>query len=375
MPASETLFEVAPFRARLPRHVTAFASGANQHTEMRGFARLKIPVGVSASLLSKKGIQSLIDLNQPVMVDSGAFSEVTFDRSTGAPTVVSAITDREWRRRLSIYLELAQAIGPKALFVAPDRVGDQEETLRRFAIYQHELALIDATGARIIIPLQVGRLSHEGFYREAISVAGVPLIPAMPLKKAVTPPSDLVDFVLSVRPPRLHLLGMGAENRNARKILRLIEHYSPETEITMDSNRLRAVTGKGRRMTILESELRDEPASYLYSEVESHVLRSMGIRLDYTDSIATPSYWATEEQLSRMADSLGFNQQQRNAFLAAPDEMLQSPFDGNDMAMIELPDVSHALDCMWNEFVLEQVRRSVRSAAIVQTFADSAARK
>ena len=46
----------------------------------------------------------------------------------------------------------------------------------------------------------------------------------------------LVDFVLAVRPPRLHLLGIGAENRNARKILRLIEHYSPETEITPPNN-------------------------------------------------------------------------------------------------------------------------------------------
>ena len=129
-------------------------------------------------------------------------------------------------------------------------------------------------------------------------------------------------------------------------------------------------------MTILESELRDEPASYLYGEVESPVLESMGVRLDYTDSIATPSYWATEEQLSKMAVSLGFNQQQTEAFLVDPDEILQSSVDGNDeMALIELPDVSHALDGMWNEFVQEQVRTSVRSAAIVETFADSLSRK
>ena len=376
MPISETLFEIAPFLARLPRHVTAFASGANQHTEMRGFARLGIPVGVSASLLSRKGIQTLIELNQPVMVDSGAFSEVTFDRSTGAPTIVAHISDREWRRRLCIYMELAQALGQKALLVAPDRVGDQEETLLRLDRYQRELAEIAATGAGILIPLQVGRLSHEGFFREAVSAAGVPLIPAMPLKKAVTPPSDLIDFVLAVRPPRLHLLGMGAENRNARKILRLIEHYSPETEITMDSNRIRAVTGKDRRMTILESELRHEPASSLYGEVESTVLGSMGVRLDYTDSIATPSYWATGEQLSRMAVSLGFNQRLTKAFLTDPDETLQSPVEGNDeMALIELLDVALALDDIWNEFVQEQVRTSVRSAAIVETFAESIARR
>lgn len=369
MPSTETLFEIAPYRARLPRHVTAFASGANQPTEMRGFALLGIPVGVSAALLSSKGIETLIELGRPVMVDSGAFSGVRFESSTGSLTVAKPISNKEWCRRLSIYVQLAQALGSKAMFVAPDRVGDQEETLRRLERYRRDLCLVAATGAEILIPLQVGNLSHEEFFKKAVSIAGMPLIPAMTLKKAATSGADLQVFVESVRPARLHLLGIGAENRRARKILRMIEHYSPKTEITMDSNRIRAVTGKGRRMTILEQQLRAEPPSSVYGEVESTVLNATGIRLDYTDSIASPSLWATEEQLKRVASCVGLDQGRTKDFLADPDSMLQTSVDGTeDMAMIELPLVSYVLDEIWNEFIKEQMRISVRSAAIVQTF-------
>jgi hypothetical protein len=89
------LFETAPFRARLPRYRTALASGASQHTEIRRFSSFGISIGVSASLLSTKGILALIQLNQPVIVDSVAFGEAAFDKSTGAPMAVAYNTDRE----------------------------------------------------------------------------------------------------------------------------------------------------------------------------------------------------------------------------------------------------------------------------------------
>jgi hypothetical protein len=41
------------------------------------------------------------------------------------------ISHAEWLRRLSIYQRLADALGNKAMIVAPDQVGNQEETLLR----------------------------------------------------------------------------------------------------------------------------------------------------------------------------------------------------------------------------------------------------
>jgi hypothetical protein len=112
-----------------------------------------------------------------------------------------------------------------------------------------ELGDIAATGAQLLIPLQVGELSHAEFYRAAIDTAAVELLPALPMKKAATSAAEIVEFVAVVQPPRLHLLGMGAENARSTKLIRLIHHYSPNTQISMDSNRIRAVTGRTRRMT------------------------------------------------------------------------------------------------------------------------------
>jgi integrase/recombinase XerD len=59
--------------------------------------------------------------------------------------------------------------------VAPDCVGDQDETLKRLARYHHELQQLAQLGAQVLIPLQVGTRTHEEFYAEATAVAGVPL--------------------------------------------------------------------------------------------------------------------------------------------------------------------------------------------------------
>jgi hypothetical protein len=73
---------------------------------------------------------------------------------------------------------------------------------------------------------------------------GVPLVPAFPMKKAATSDGDAERFLKAVQPTRIHLLGIGRENRRAGHIVDLIRRCSPSTEISMDSNRLRAVTGK-----------------------------------------------------------------------------------------------------------------------------------
>lgn len=77
-----------------------------------------------------------------------------------------------------------------------------------------------------LLPLQVGPKSHAEFYEAAMLVAGVPLTPAMPMRKAATSIADVVKFIEHVRPPHIHLLGIGVDNRKAPKLLRAIEHYS-----------------------------------------------------------------------------------------------------------------------------------------------------
>ena len=153
------LFDLSSFRSRLPENVSVFASGSNRVAEIRGFSRLGIPVGVSVNHLTETATLTIIHLHQPIFVDSGAFSEVSFER--GELHVVAPISDTEWQKRLAIYLRLAESLREKALMVAPD---------------------------------QVGELSHADFFREAVRVAGVPRTPAAPMKKAPTSNTALDQF-------------------------------------------------------------------------------------------------------------------------------------------------------------------------------------
>src|ERR1700751_5936403 len=183
--------------------------------------------------------------------------------------------------------------------VAPDRVGDPAVMLERLARYRSQLEEIAGLGAEILIPVQNGELSPADFYRRAVEASGLALVLAMPMKKAATGLDGVLAFVREIRPRRIHLLGMGYETRRARRLVDLLLAADPELVVSMDSNRLRAVTGKGRKMTHLEAHLRSEEPSSVYAEVEAEGLQLAGVRLDYTDAIAAPSTWRSQRSLNR----------------------------------------------------------------------------
>jgi hypothetical protein len=207
----------------------------------------------------------------------------------------------------------------------------------------------------------------------AQDAVGIALVPAFTMKKAATSDGDAERFLKAVQPSRIHLLGIGLENRRAGHILDLIRRCSPSTEISMDSNRLRAVTGKKRSMTIMEHSFRDAEIDNLFNEVESPVLATLGYRMDYTDAIGTPSEWATEEMLREIALSSGFTLSETHAFFSDPDAFLGRAMPGADSYYWENPMVAIALDCAWGKYVQQQVHSHVRTAAIKETFGQVAA--
>jgi len=198
-------------RRPLPKNLLVFASGSNRPEEIEGFTRIGVPVGVSAQHLSERAVLTLSQSALPVMVDSGAFSEVCV--TPNGLEVVTPISHAEWKRRLDLYRRLAESLGGRAMLVVPDRVGDQQETLRRLRRYREEIEALAELGAVLLLPLQVGGLLPAAFYSRAREVAGAPMIPALPMRKAATTVSALVDFIESVEPGRIHLLGVGIENR------------------------------------------------------------------------------------------------------------------------------------------------------------------
>lgn len=360
----------------LPKNILVFASGSNRVEEIEGFTRIGIPVGVSAQHLNEDAIRALFKIDGYVMVDSGAFSEVRV--TSRGLEVVAPISHIEWRRRLDLYRRLAIRLGSKALFVVPDRVGDQQETLRRLATYRSDLLALAELGAWLLLPLQVGALSHAAFYSRAAEVASVRMIPAMPMRKAATSVTGLVSFLESVQSDRIHLLGAGIETRRARKIVKFLLTRYPALSVSMDSNRLRAVIGKGRPLTRREVQLRDQEIEGLYGSVASEALSKFGRSLDYTDLIAFPSSWADTLDLLAIAQSVSLTPDETEAFLREPDRFLQRPIvpdedESTGLVWIEHPVVSDGLDRAWERFVSKSIRSCVRTVAIADglcTFSD-----
>lgn len=139
------------------------------------------------------------------------------------------------------------------MLVTPDQVGNQQETLKRLAKYSQDLEAISATGPTILLPLQVGSLSHRQFLEASHAIAHVQLVPALPMRKAATSDAALLSCIEEVKPHHIHLLGMGIETRRAQRLIDAIQYVSPATYISMDSNRLRAVVGAGRPLTNCEA--------------------------------------------------------------------------------------------------------------------------
>jgi O-succinylbenzoate synthase len=100
------------------------------------------------------------------------------------------------------------------------------------------------------------------------------------MKKAAIGFDGVLAFVREIQPRRIRLLGIGYETRRARGLVELLLSADPELLVSMDSNRIHAVTGKDRKMTARETQMRSEEPTSVYAEVESEALQLAGVTLD-----------------------------------------------------------------------------------------------
>lgn len=180
----------------------------------------------------------------PVFVDSGAFSEVRFAPEMGRFVDVRPITDADWLERLAAYRRIAQALGSRAFLVAPDKVGDQAETLRRLRRYAPQVRELREFGAQIIVPIQRGELEGAAFDRACAEALGfADYIRGIPSKKAAATPAEIA--ALSRELPaeaRIHLLGMGPASEGYEETIAAIGR--PAAQVLCDSVRIRALVGR-----------------------------------------------------------------------------------------------------------------------------------
>lgn len=374
-----------PCRARGSARPLCFASGANEPGEIRGFVSIGIPVGVSAAEIGPDALnelQRLAGLGIPVFVDSGAYGEVA--RRSGTPTrsspaaplaVVREIADVEWECRLALYLRLARSLGRQLFAVTPDRVGDQDVSLRRMATHADAIRAMAAAGASLLLPLHCGALSLPAYYAAAQRLLRVPLVPAFPMPKARASASDILQTISLLQPAGIHLLGLGPRSARARDLLRLLRLRAPAVHVSMDANLVVSAVGRfpdgspARPLTRAQDAIRARGFPDVFGEVADP---EWNIHVDYTDSISLPSEWIGPAGLRAVAASAGLDSRQSARWFRDPDAFLQEAIhetEPDGPARWEDPALAFALDGAWRHYLDRRHTAPRKAEAIRRTFA------
>lgn len=214
-----------------PRLNLAFASGMSSLSDLQGAIKARVPVGVVATALTTaQTILSLpryLDSGGHVFVDSGAF---TAER-TGVPP--------NWERVLRCYENLVgMTIHPENLHVvAPDKVGDQHETLRLIAQHKDRIGALIKTGARVIVPLQVGAKTSQAMLDAIASTLGTrEFVAGIPSNKAAMS----IEECSLLKHSTFHILGRVQRNADQAQRIDALLTSNPDAVINADANWLRS---------------------------------------------------------------------------------------------------------------------------------------
>ena len=346
---------------RFPTLAAIFASGANRVGDLFGFVAAGIAPGVALPEVNGAAADLLVRLagaGVPLFLDSGAFSEVEFGPM--GPQVKAPITDAEWQERLGLMQDVAAAGGHTVTVVAPDQVGFQGETLARLARYAAEVRALVQTGARVLIPLQRGSMGASSFYIKAQDAVGAALVPALPMKKGATPPSEAVGILAELDVASAHLLGLGIKNSNAADILRSAAYLAPRTQLTIDGNLITANVGRAsglRPLTRALDDVRDAMTEHAWSGID---LPLAGGVLDYTDLVSSPSEWMSRAERKLVAHAARLSGDTLATFLRDPDAI----------CLVDEPALDWAVDAAWRRWVDVVAVTDRQARATAAAFAD-----
>lgn len=223
--------------------VPVYRSGASNPAEFNGYAAVGEPVGVVVGLLSapmRERLSQYVNEGGFVFVDSGVYS-------SGAAKSV------DFGDVMTRYMKLATAVSfPAALLmVMPDRPGDFAGTIDLLRQHRDEIGILHAMGVELIVPLQHGAQSIVSGYdvvREAVGIDSFCL--GLPCKMHCWSLDEIRQLMRERGPARVHLLGVGADRKKLYPLAHVVASTSPQTRVTADSCRIRAMVGEGAPVTV-----------------------------------------------------------------------------------------------------------------------------
>lgn len=218
----------------VPSLSIAFRSGMSAVGDFRGASEAGVAIGVVAgklpSVLVFLGAPRLLAEGGSLFVDSGAFSEVT----TGQEPDFNAI--------LTVYHAISGATRrqedrARLFVVAPDKVGDQLETLARLTRYRSRVRALIDEGCNVIVPVQRGELPAAAMLDRIVGVLGTRnFVAGIPANKAALSIADCA----TLRHDRFHILGRVQVNPDQAARLHALTLQNPGAILTADANWLRS---------------------------------------------------------------------------------------------------------------------------------------
>jgi len=208
-----------------------FYSGMSAKSDMRAAINEGVAVGVVATLLDTiKMVRSLprhLDAGGLVFIDSGAFA--AFQKRDQV----------DWKKVFTTYeIVMQQTESPSGLsIVAPDVVGDQLKTLALWELHAKRVAKWIEYGARVIVPLQRGKLSAGAMLEHAKRIFGTDQFCAgIPSNLEAMSAEDC----LTLHHHDFHVLGRVVLTAELRMKLDALMANNPDANYTSDANWMRS---------------------------------------------------------------------------------------------------------------------------------------
>lgn len=331
-----------------------FRSGATRPNDFDGLADAGVPIGVTATELSKPMTQRVVEhVNRggKVFVDSGAFGgTVDFD----------ALMTR--------YHELADRIEPsqraELYVVAPDVVGDARATQQLQADHGAQLRALTDKGVNVILPVQksadeslISQI-HQLFVTIIDGPRNPRVVIGIPFNKAAFTAEEVADALrqLAVDKPRVHLLGMGDRNAGYQAALATIRAAKPDVVLSSDSNRLAAMFGAGRpAQQAVTAKVEERAPEHVDVDADKDTTELWGALGSGRAGDFTAAEWA---RLAKAVDQ-------------DPRELTRRATRGGDdwRAFIDLWDVT--LDNTIAQIALERARKGERPGARREVIAEA----
>ena len=234
-------------------NVDLYFSGASSRSDLLGYISAKSNVGVSileTSAPVRKILGQYAADGGKVMIDSSAFGEfmLALKNKDCPPLDFDVVLDR--------YEDIANSCTinhQNLMFVAPDKVGSQVDSLLRLEKHIKRIRALHTKGAQIMMPMQKGSMPLPAFYDACKKILAFDFVVGFPSNAEALTIDQTKSFLSEIKPAKAHFLGC-KENQLVHTGL----NASPNTQFSCDSSRLRAYIGEGRIGTTMQKSIADD---------------------------------------------------------------------------------------------------------------------